>query len=336
MVPWQCKWNRECVELGLLEESGAYGLKDLPKEVLNKIAECLDLATQVNLWETNKYLYRMFSGQVCFVRDFESTACSAFRGHRCHTEAFALCGIELLSHLPHFFDLQDRYVQVEYTDGDTNADTVDIRYLEDQNIAGKSDASMFQVKYIADTPDNQEDSDGEFDEEDRLLFRDLCHKSDVHKLLCSAPSLDRLPEVQQTASKLVLQSTLVTGSREDIIQCAQYCFELVCSRRWCQSKIFITFPPPSAGLDSGYQAMKIHRRLSLSHPQQDLWSLNNSVRRSCPVKLDFALFPQGAFGVEAYFFSHMTFTQDIYDSEYLIGTDLVRQQCLGFAQLRED
>ena len=136
MLSWQCRWNRECADKGLLEESGACGLKDLPKEGLIKIAECLNLATQVNLWETDKHLYRTLGGEVQFVKEFESTACSALRDHRCHTEAFALCGIKLLSKLPSFVGLQDSHVQVVYTDEQTLVDTVDIWYTEDQIIPG--------------------------------------------------------------------------------------------------------------------------------------------------------------------------------------------------------
>lgn len=322
MLSWQCRWNCACAEEGVLEESGSCGLNDLPEEVLSKIAECLDLATQVSLWETNKHLYRTLSGQVRFVKDFDSVACSAPLDRRWHAEAFALCGIELLSHLPPFVDLQDSHVQVVYTDRQTFV-TVDIRYLEDQTIPGLPDASLFHVKYSADTADSPEYSDGEVDEEDSLLFRDLCDKSEVHKLLCSAPCRDTIPEVEQIASRVVLQSNFVTNGLEDLRQCAQYCFELMCSRRWC-SVLYIIFPPPFPGLDSARHAFKISR--SLFSSQNDIWSVNNADCKSSPFKLDFALFPQDAIEVQARFSSECF----EYLPEYSIGTDLVRQQCMGF------
>lgn len=327
MLSWRCRWNRECADWGgLLKESGACGLKDLPKEVLIKIAECLDLATQANLWETDKHLYRTLGGEVQFVKDFESTACSALHDHGCHTEALALCGIKLLSKLPSFVSLQDSHVQVVYSDEQTLIDTVDIWYTEDQIIPGIPVASLFHVEYRAYATDFElEEEDEPEEENDLLLFEDTCDVSRVHRLLWSAPSPDRIPEVRQISSRLVLQSTLDTGSREDLIQCAQYCFDLMCSRRWRQSKIFITFPfpPPSPGLDSGHQAMKIQRSISS-------WSLNNVQRQSCPVKLDFACFPQGAHGVEAHFFSDVD-VDAVHEPDYWIGTDLVRQQCMAFA-----
>lgn len=250
MLSWQRRWNRECAEKELLEKSGVRGLEDLPEEVLIKVAECLDLATQVNFWETSKHLCRTLNGRVCFVKDFE---CSASSDLRCHTEAFALCGIDLLSQLPRNLQYcMDSYVRVVYTDGHHFVDMVDIRHLEEQNVAWKSDGSMFRVEYITETPVIQEESDEESDEEDNVHIEHIVTKSDVHKLLCRAPSPDRIPEVRQIASRLVLQSSLITGSIEDLTRCVQYCFELMCSRRWCNSNIYIAFPPPSLHLKNAY------------------------------------------------------------------------------------
>ena len=218
--------------MGLLEESGAYGLKDLPKELLIKIAECLELATQVNLWETDKHLHQAMSGRVQFVKDFESAACSVPLGYRCHAETFALCGIDLLSDVPQdIYDSSFSCVLVAYTDAQYLADTVEVKALGGLDIAGTSGDPLFQVRYIVEAPD-EEDPDEESDEEDHLLFEDVCHRSDVHKLLCSAPFPDRIYEVRQIASTLFLQSTLSDASTEDLKQCAQHCFELMCSRRW--------------------------------------------------------------------------------------------------------
>ena len=326
--------------MSLLEESGACGLKDLPKELLIKIAKCLELATQVNLWETNKHLHQALSGKVQFVKDFESAACSVPLSYRCHAETFALCGIDLLSDAPQdMYDSSSSCVRVVYTDALYLADTVEVKFLGGLDVAGTSDDPLFQVRYIVEAPD-EEDPDEEFDEEDHLLFEDVCHRSDVHKLLCSAPFPDRIYEVRQIASTLFLQSTLSEASTEDLNQCAQHCFELMCSRRWFDSKIYIIFArreyDPSYGLDSGCHAMKLDRSISRTHPQQDIWSFNN-LDRSGPVKLDFAFFPQGAFRVEAYFSSSsFPIVQGRPNPEYLVGTDLVQEQCRGFVQLGQD
>lgn len=71
-------------------ESWACGLINMPKGVLSKIAEQLDLATQVNFWATNKHLCETLEGGVQFIKDFECTACSVQLDGRCHTETFAL------------------------------------------------------------------------------------------------------------------------------------------------------------------------------------------------------------------------------------------------------
>lgn len=96
---------------------GACGLKHMPVEVLSKIAEQLDLATQVSLWQTNKYLCKSLGGEVQFVKLFDSKACSVPLDLRCSTEAFALCGIELLMNLPPAVSLSDSRVQMRYSDG---------------------------------------------------------------------------------------------------------------------------------------------------------------------------------------------------------------------------
>lgn len=318
-VLWQCRWNCECAEKGLLEESGACGLKDLPKEVLTKIAECLDLATQVNLWETNKHLCEMLNGKVQFVKDFDSTACSVPLDYRCNAEAFALCGIELLSNLPSVAHIEG-LVEVVYTDMRSLVDTVNIRYLEALIIPGIPDAPMFRVEYSHRDAD-EEDSDGGYE---MSGFRNTCEKCWVHKLLCSAPDPDSIYEVRQIASRVILQSSLVTGGLEHLRQCAQYCYDLMCSRRWCSSVLYIIFSPPSPDFDGGCHALKIGR--SIVSSQNDLWSLNNRDCRSSPFKLDFTCFPQRALQVQAYFSFECVESLP----EYLIGTDLVQQQCMGF------
>lgn len=323
---WQRRWNCECAEKGLLEESGACGLKDLPEEVLIKIAECLDLATQVNLWETNKHFCGMLNGQVQFVKDFDSTACSAPLDYRCHAEAFALCGVELLSNLPSFVHVRDSRVQVVYTDMGSLVDTIDIWYLQEQIIPGIPDASLFEVEYShKDTYEEHFDSDSE--DQDRVLFGDLYDRRGVHRLLCSAPDPNSIPEVRQIASRVILQNSLVTGSLEDLKQCAQFCFELMCSRRWYKSALYVAIPPPDpchAVHDVG--AVRIGRCIS---NEKDVWSVDY-VDTPSPVKLDFASFPQGASSVQAYFnFDCSTLDEP----EYLysgVVNNVLQQQCMGF------
>lgn len=322
----QCRWNCECAEKRLLEETGACGLKDLPKEVLIKIAECLDLATQVNLWATSQHICKTLQRQICFVKDFGSTACSVPLDSRCHVEAFALCGIELLLDLPSF--VQDSRVQVVYTDRISVVDTVDIWYLEDQIIPGLPDALLFQVEYSQiDGCEIHFHSDSE--DQDRLLVGDLYDKRGVHRLLCTAPDPNSIPEVWRIASRVILQSSLVTGSLEDLTQCAQFCFELMCSRCWCRSALYIAIPPPDPDHDMHVGAVKIERNFS---NDKDVWSVDHKDTPS-PVKLDFAFFPQGASRVQAYFNSDNT---GLAQPQYLLGGDLVRQQCMAFVYEGQD
>lgn len=298
-------------------------MNDLPKEVLTKIAECLDLATQVNLWETNKHLCEMLNGEVQFVKDFDSTACSVPLDYRCNAEAFALCGIELLSNLPSSVQT-DSHVEVVYTDMRNSVDTIDISYLDEQIIPGIPNASLFQVEYSQkDTHEVHLDDSDDSEDQDRLLFEDLCDKRGVHRLLCTAPDLNSIPEVRQIASRVILQSS---GSLENLKQCAQFCFELMCSRRWYGSALYIAIPPPDPCHDvHDVGAVRVGRWI---RAKKDVWSVDY-IDTPAPVKLDFASFPQGASRVLAYFHVNVDCSV-LSEPEYLIGKDLVRQQCMAF------
>lgn len=175
-----------------------------------------------------------------FVKDFGFAACSAPLNYRCEAEAFALCSIELLSTLPSFGHSQESRVQVVYTDLRSLVNAMDVSYLGKQTIPGVPDAQMFQSEYSQRDTSEEEDSDGGYEYSG---FNDMCDKRGVHRLLCSAPDPDSIPDVRQVASRVILQSSLATGSLEDLKQCAQFCFELMCSRRWYMSAIYIAIPP---------------------------------------------------------------------------------------------
>ena len=232
VLSWQCRWNWECAETGLLEESGACGLKDLPNGLLSRIVECLDLATQVSLWETDKHLCRTLNGQVKFVKNFESTSCSVPLDVRCHAEAFALCGIDLLLELPAVFDLSASRVKVTYKDGESISEMMDLQ--------SRRSRRSFRVKYSRKDESKEIPYDEIDAEHAELLFDDLLDKLEVHKMLCKSPFNIR---VQQVASRVFLESSRGSGI-EQLCQCAQYCFELMCSRAWCKSVLYIAFPPP--------------------------------------------------------------------------------------------
>lgn len=90
-------------------------------------------------------------------------------------------------------------------------DTINISYLKEQIISGVPDDALFQIEYFHRDA-NEEDSDGGYE---MSGFRHTCEKSWVHKLLCSAPDPNSIPEIRQIASMVILQSSLVTGSLEE-------------------------------------------------------------------------------------------------------------------------
>lgn len=124
--------------------SGACGVRDMPVEVLSKIAEHLDLATQVSVWQTNKHLCKSLGGEVQFVKDFESSACSVPLDLRCSAETFALCGIELLMNLPPGVSLSGSHVQMVYKDGECDTEEVNVWHLESPAVTHQWDPHLLK------------------------------------------------------------------------------------------------------------------------------------------------------------------------------------------------
>lgn len=168
----------------------------MPVEVLHKIAERLDLASQVELRHTSKHLHKALQDKVQFVKSFESACSVPLDATRCTAEAFALCGIELLSHLPATFDPATSQVTVVYMD--------EKRKTEEACIWSRHPRFQFQFS---------QGSMEKFEERNREVF--ICRKPEVHQMLCNAPFKMKNCDVQRVAGRLVLTSR-PAASMEDL------------------------------------------------------------------------------------------------------------------------
>lgn len=184
-----------CARFDALQETWACGLKNMPVEVLHKIAECLDLKTQVDLWMTDTYIYKAMHGRVQFVRDFGTTACSAPLDIRCKADALTLCSVELLPRLPAHVTGD---VQVAYSDGGSTLETLAISRAH-------MDESMFRaVHAIHDASDNSyDDSHGDDSHDDDSYDDDDCYPEEYILRLssetgsaCSVATVTCMPLIQ--------------------------------------------------------------------------------------------------------------------------------------------
>lgn len=76
---------------------------------------------------------------------------------------------------------------------------------------------------------------------DRLIFKKVYDKAEAHKMLCNAPfSLKIQPAVDDVQSRVMLHSKLGASS-EDLCCCAEYCYNMMCSRRWCRTVLYKVF-----------------------------------------------------------------------------------------------
>lgn len=183
-------------------------------------------------------------------------------------------------------------MEIVYTDGQSLAESINIWYTEDQDIPrtpGHISNAQFRVecsqKDLCYFPEEDDDNG-------LLLLSELRDKHGVHQLLCSAPVMH---EVRQMASRVVLASSPDCGV-EGLRKCAQFCFEIMCSRPWGRSALYISIPPPGLldhDVHDGHAVQVGRRKMQ--------WWVDRSDFTSFSVKLDFAFFPEGASCVQAYF-----------------------------------
>ena len=147
---------------------------------------------------------------------------------------FALSASDLLANLPAFVDPKRSVIAVLYEDV-YESEVAAIRFQD-----GKYAVRVFTYYNTASDSDDAE-SDyvaghvGGYSG-DQTVFAKV---PEMQKILCNAPLyLDRVHEAH---SKLLLESR-PDANKEDLRRCVEYCYDLICIRRWYRSVLYIDFP----------------------------------------------------------------------------------------------
>ena len=268
---------------------GIFGIADVPKEILLRIARQLDLGSQLSFMLTNKY-YNRELGPVDITGPPSIKDSSLDRDR---AELFALEAIELMERLPPYLSSR---VALLYEGGEeSQVVAVDAQY----NVRITKYTNLHYPDIEIDDPDFMEKAlnttqwhtaahtDDWWLADDELLYEGNCDKAELLKILCNAPFEDSKNDIDpyEYSSQLQLLCT-ETGHLEEA---AQYCYNLMCSRQWHKAVLYVLFKNSS----DWFTCVVVETRGWGGNK----WYVNGKVSPNDPVQPNFDAFPSSAIKV---------------------------------------